>query len=126
MNQAFSAANGFIVSCPPSNPNLGLTPFPALNITGAFPELTAFPGEVATVQFTPSSSDVTATHIAFIFGLTPTFVPIQDGTVLVPANVSGQVYAIATSNGYDASDSSTVAGPAIMLFERFSNGTLTN
>jgi hypothetical protein len=125
MNQVFTAANGFIVSCPPSNPNLGLTPFPALNITGAFPELTAFPGEKATVQFTPSSN-VSATHIAFIFGLTPTFVPIQDGTVLVPANVSGQVYAIATSSGSDASDSSTVAGPAVLLFERFSNGTLTN
>lgn len=125
MNQAFSAASGFIVSCPPSNPNLGLTPFPALSITGAFPELTAVPGETATVQFTPSSG-VTATHIAFIFGLTPTFVPIQDGTVLVPANVSGQVYAIATSSGFDASDASTVAGPAILLFERFSNGTLTN
>lgn len=125
MNQAFTLASGFIVSCPASNPNLGLTPFPALNITGAFPEITAFPGENATVQFTPSSN-VTATHIAFIFGLTPTFVPIQDGTVLVPANVSGQVYAIATSSGSDASDSSTVAGPAILLFERFSNGTLTN
>ena len=125
MKQAFTAANGFIVSCPPSNPNLGLSPFPALNITGAFPELTAFPGEKATVQFTPSSN-VPATHIAFLFGLTPTFVPIQDGTVLVPANVSGQVYAIATSSGSDASDNSTVAGPAILLFERFSNGTLTN
>ena len=119
MNQAFSAANGFIVSCPPSNHNLGLTPFPALNITGAFPELTAFPGEVATVQFTPSSSDVTATHITFIFGLAPTFVSIQDRTVLVPANVSGQVYAIATSSDSDASDMSTVAGPAILLLKGF-------
>ena len=125
MNQAFTAANGFIVSCPPSNPNLGLTPFPALNITGAFPELTAFPGETATVQIA-SSSNAAATHIAFLFGLTPIFVPIQDGTVLVPANVSGQVYAIATSSGSDSSDSSTVAGPAILLFEKFSNGTLTN
>jgi len=123
MNQAFSLANGFIVSCPTSNPTLGLAPFPALNITGAFPALTATPGENATVQFT---SSVTATHIAFVFGLTPTFVPIQDGTVLVPANVSGQVYAIATSSGTDASDSSTVAGPAILLFEKFSNGSLTN
>ena len=123
MNQAFTAANGFIVSCPPSNPNLALTPFPALNITGAFPELTAFPGENATVQF---ASNLTATHIAFIFGLTPIFVPIQDGTVFVPANVSGQVYAIATSSGSDASDMSTVTGPAILLFEWFSNGTLTN
>jgi hypothetical protein len=125
MRQAFTAANGFIVSCPPSNPNLGLTPFPALNITGAFPELTAVPGEKATVQYTPSS-DVNATHIAFIFGLTPIYVPIQDGTVIVPANVSGQVYAIATSSGSDSSDNKTVAGPAILLFERFPNGTLTN
>ena len=123
MQQAFTLASGFIVSCPPSNPNLGLTSFPPLNITGAFPGSPAFPGDTATVQYT---SSVKATHIAFIFGLTPIFVPIQDGTVVIPANVSGQVYAIATSNGCDASDSSTVAGPAIMLFERFSNCTLTN
>jgi len=124
MQQAFTLASGFIVSCPSSNPNLGLTPFPPLNITGAFPGPPAFPGDTVTVQY--PITGVPATHIAFIFGLTPIFVPIMDGSVVIPANVSGQVYAIATSNGYDASDSSTVAGPAIMLFEKFSNGTLTN
>ena len=67
-----------------------------------------------------------ATHIAFLFGLSPIFVEIEDGNVAVPANLSGQVYAIATSSGTELSDDTTVAGPAVMLFEKFSNGSLTN
>ena len=122
MNQVFTLVLQFITSCPPSNPDLGLTPYPALNIT--FPDITPFPGETATVQIA-SSSYATATHIAFISGLTPTYVPILNGTVLVPANVSGQVYAVAISSGSYLPDN-TVAGPAILLFEKFSNGTLTN
>jgi len=124
LRQAFSAASTFITSCPSDNPDLGLIAFPALNITGSFPEQ-AFPGENATVQYAPSSS-VTATHIAFVFALTPIFVAIENGNVLVPENLSGQVYAIATSSATELSDSTTVAGPAPMLFERFSNGSLTN
>jgi hypothetical protein len=124
MRQAFTLASPFIVSCPSSNPNLNLTPFPSLNIDGAFPtNQTAFPGLTANVQIAPN---LTATHIAFFTGLKPIFVPIENGTVLLPQNVSGQVYAIATSSESDSSDDSTVAGPAIMLFERFTNESLTN
>jgi hypothetical protein len=126
MRQAFTAASGFIVSCPPTNPNLGLTPFPALNISGAFPGQSVFPGDKVTVQFAPSSK-VAAKYIAFVFDRSPIFVVIEeDGTVAVPANLSGQVYAIATSSGSVLSDETTIAGPAIMLFEKFSNDTFTN
>lgn len=122
MKQAFSLAFGFITSCPSSNPKLNLTPFPSLKIDGAFPKNQfAFPGQKVKVQ-APSK----ATHIAFLTGRTPIFVPIQDGNVTFPDNVSGQVYAVATSSGTDASDNSTLAGPAILLFETFSNLTLTN
>ena len=62
----------------------------------------------------------------FLSGLSLNFVVIKDGIVAVPRNLSGQVYAIATSSGTELSDNTTIAGPAVMLFERFSNGTLTN
>ena len=124
MRQAFSLASPFITTCPKSNPDLKLIPFPTLTIDGAFPQnLTAFPGLTANVQIGSTSK---ATHIAFLTGLDAIFVPIINQTVVLPQNVSGQVYAIATSNGTDFSDASTQNGPAIMLFERFLNDSLTN
>ena len=63
----------------------------------------------------------------FLFGISPIFVVIEeDGTVEVPRNLSGQVYAIATSSATELSDNTTVAGPTVMLFEKFLNGTMTN
>ena len=119
MKQAFSLASGFITSCPAKS---DLTPFPPLKIDGAFPKTQfVFPGQKVRVK-APSK----ATHIAFLTGRTPVFVAIEDGNVTFPDNMSGQVYAIATSNATDASDDSTVAGPAILLFPIFSNFTLTN
>jgi len=38
--------------------------------------------------------------------------------------VSGQVYAVATTSGSEATDDTIVAGPAILLFERDSTGKL--
>ena len=75
------------------------------------------------VQFT---SNLTATYIAFYFDLSTFFVPIKNGTVAVPVNMSGQVYAIATTSRTEVTDDNTVAGPAILLFETSSNGNLTN
>lgn len=47
----------------------------------------------------------------FYSGLSKTVVPIDGkGQVAVPANISGQVYAVATLN------KTIVAGPAILLF----------
>ena len=123
MRQAFSLASGFIISCPSSNPKLNLAPFSPLDIDGAFPKnRTAIPGQKVNIK--PSSSN--ATHVAFLTGPDPIFVAIQDGTVVLPVNVVGQVYAIATSKGSDWSDKSTVEGPVVFLFENFSNGTPTN
>ena len=122
MSQVYSYVSQFITWCPPSNFNLGLTSFPSLNITGAFPGSTnqsVSPGQSADVQC-PSN----ATHIAFLrFGLYPTiFVPIQNGTVDFPQNLTGEVFAVATK-GSDTSDNNIVAGPAVLLF---SNDTSTD
>ena len=121
MNQAFTIAAGFIVpgSCPSTNPNQNLTAFPALTLNNAVP------GQNASVQFAATSAN--ATFVVFLFGLEQNFVPIDSqGNVTVPANLTGQVYAIATTSGTNLTDATTVAGPAILLFQRDSNGTLIN
>lgn len=123
MKQAFTLASAFISSCPSSNPKLDLTAFPPLTIDGAFPTNQSAPlGQTVKVQ-----SPKNATHIAFLTGLSQIFVPIINGTVLLPQNVSGQVYAVATNtSGPSVTDSTIAAGPVIMLFERYPNFTLTN
>lgn len=45
------------------------------------------------------------------------------GNVAVPADLSGQVYAVASTSG---TDNTLVAGPAILLFERNSTGKGVN
>ena len=67
-----------------------------------------------------------ATYIAFYYELQTIFVAIDQGQVTVPAELSGQVYAVATTNGTEVTDDNTVAGPAILLFERNPDGNLIN
>jgi hypothetical protein len=92
-----------------------LTTFPSFNITGA-----PIPGQTVTVHL-PSTS-VKATFIAFQSALDILFVAIDEhSNVVIPANVSGTVFALATSkNTLDT----IVAGPALLLVERSANGTV--
>lgn len=89
--------------------------FPALTLTNPAPG-----GKSGVTQ----GAGDTATYIAFFTGLDKIFVPITNGEVEVPKNLTGQVYALATSSGTEATDSTTVAGPTILLFEYDSNGNL--
>lgn len=119
MNEVFTLAATFITSCPSTNPNLHLAAFPTLTLNNAVP------GQNATVKY--SSASAKATFVVFLFGLEKNFVPIDgEGQVAVPANLTGQVYAIATSSGTDLVDSTTVAGPTILLFQDDSTGKLIN
>ena len=119
MNEVYTLASGFITSCPSTNPTLPVKAFPALTLDNPVP------GQNATVHY--ASTSATPTFVVFYFGLSKTFVPIDGkGQVAVPADLSGQVYAVATSSGTEATDSTTIAGPAILLFERNSAGKLIN
>jgi len=90
----------------------------------AFPSLTLSKPAPGSKSSVTHKAETTPTHIVFFTGLDKIFVPITDGEVEVPKNLSGQVYALATSSGTEATDSTTVAGPAILLFERDSNDNL--
>ena len=118
-DEAYTLATGFITSCPASNPKLPFKAFSTLTLNNAVP------GQKVTVQY--ASTSATPTFVAFFYGLSRTFVPIDTkGQVSVPTDLSGQVYAVATVSGTEATDGTTVAGPAILLFERDSAGKLIN
>ncbi|KDR67493.1 hypothetical protein GALMADRAFT_79814 [Galerina marginata CBS 339.88] len=116
LNQVFTLAAGFITSCPSTNPALPVKAFPALTVTGAVP------GKSAAVSAPKATS--TPTHIVFFSGLDKLFAPIQNGKVTVPAGLTGQIYAVATTSATQATDDVIVAGPAILLFETDSNNNL--
>jgi len=119
LNEVFTLAAGYITSCPSTNPNLPVKAYPTLTLKDAVP------GQNAIVQHGSTSAD--PTFIVFYFGLSQTFVPIDgQGKVAVPANLSEQVYAVATSSGTEATDKTIIAGPAILLFERDAAGKLIN
>ncbi len=110
-NQVFTLAASFITSCPASNPTLPFTTYPALAFAG-----TPAPGKVSTLEFNATSSS-SPLYVAFISGLTPTIVALNGSkSVTIPEGLQGTVYAVVTNNATDASDASTVAGPAILQF----------
>ncbi len=62
----------------------------------------------------PSGTDH---YVAFYGGLDPVFVKVdKDKQCVVPANLSGLVYAVLTTTQDVVTDQNTVAGPALMFF----------
>ncbi|PPQ70012.1 hypothetical protein CVT25_006093 [Psilocybe cyanescens] len=119
-NQVYSIAATVITACPSTNPALPVRAFPTLTLTDPTPGKNA---QVNVQQHTSTASS-DPTYIVFLTGFDKIFVPVQNGKVVVPVGLSGQVYAVATNSGTDASDNSILAGPAILQFERHSNGDL--
>ncbi|KAF9483116.1 hypothetical protein BDN70DRAFT_963100 [Pholiota conissans] len=117
LNEVFTLAAPFITECPTTNPVLPVHPFPKLVLHSPSP------GQPTHIVWADNDARG-ATHIAFYTGLNVIPVPIQDGSVVVPADVDGTVYAVAITSDSDANDSTIVAGPAILLFERNSNNVL--
>ncbi|PPQ82457.1 hypothetical protein CVT25_007254 [Psilocybe cyanescens] len=116
LNQVFTLAANFIVSCPSTNPVLPVHAFPALTIQSSAP------GQSVSVSAPKATSQ--PTYVAFFTGLDKIFVKIVDGKVTIPQDLSGQVYAVATNNATVATDDTIVAGPAILMFPRDSNNNL--
>ncbi|KAF9528810.1 ferritin-like domain-containing protein [Crepidotus variabilis] len=114
-NEVYTLAAPFITSCPDSNPKLPVTAFPDLTVANAAP------GQAAAVT---SKADKAASHIAFFSGLDQIFVPINNGQVMIPQGLKGQIYAVATTSATAATDDVIVAGPAILLYEYDYQGNL--
>ena len=115
MNEVFTLAAAFITTCPSTNPALPVKAYPALKIGNPVP------GQSSQIT---SQSSAAPTFIAFFSGLDTIFVPVKNGEVDVPKSLSGQIYAVGTTNGTAATPDTIVSGPAILLFEINSSSVL--
>jgi len=125
MNQAYTLASPYIVSCPATNPSLPLKAFPALNVSS-----NAHPGAEATFQF--NATDDSPAYVAIFNGLNTTFTPLTisssadnstTGTAIIPDFLQGLVYAIITSDNTSVADSATVAGPVLLDLKYSANAS---
>lgn len=102
----------YIKSCPSDNPSLL-----GLILNGVLPTLTlleAVPGKNATVHF-DSNSGVSPKYVVFYNGLSEIFVPIDSkGQVAVPADITGRVYAVATTSGTEVTNETISARPIVL------------
>jgi len=115
LDEVYSLAAGFIVSCPSSNPALPVKAFPTLTLatTG-----TIMAGQEITLMTATPQTGMVGMNAAFITVTGPVFqsaTPCDGGyTVMVPAGVTGQSYAVLTSSNTTVTDDNTLAGPAII------------
>jgi len=117
LNQVYTIASSFIKSCPASNKLPPVHAFPALSVPA-----NALPGKHVVLSFTASGDK--QLYAAFLTGTGTVFAKIDMSSkkVKIPEGLEGSVYVIVTDNGGEASDSTTVAGPALVMFGFDSEG----
>lgn len=125
LNEVYTLAAPFIVSCPSSNPTLPVKAFPKLvsapsngNITAGSEITLLTPGSVVT-----AADGKSQIYGAFITVTGPVFAPATavDGgfTLTVPtapngtASISGQTYVVLTGCNTTVTDDTVAAGPAV-------------
>jgi len=123
LNEVYTLASAFIVSCPASNPALPVKAFPALTMS---PNTSVPVTAGRTVHFTTSSNTLNAqlvakvAYAAFITVTGPVFVPlkVENGAyafcVTIPTGLAGQNYLVLTNNPYQVTDDTVIAGPSIV------------
>jgi hypothetical protein len=115
INEVYTLASPFIVSCPSSNPVLPVMAFPALTATSTGTLQTGSQVTLATGSNYKAPSTV---YAVFITVTGPVFTPVTPSnsgySVTVPAGVSGQSYVVLTSSNSTVTDDNIVAGPAIL------------
>lgn len=118
-NEVYTLVAPFIKSCPSTNAPLPVKAFPALSLatTGTVTTGSTITLSTGNIVFTAGSSPL---YVAFLTVTGPIFVqatPTASGTaftVVVPAGVKGQSYAVLTGCNTSATDDTIVAGPAII------------
>jgi len=121
INEVYTLAAAFIVSCPASNPALPVKAFPtlALGTTGTIKSGSEI--EILTPGYTlaPKDGANVPIYAAFFTVTGPIFAdatPIDGGfKVVVPAGINGQNYAVLTAcKDKNTPDQSVAAGPVIV------------
>lgn len=118
LNEVYTVASPFIVSCPPSNQQLPVKAFPSLTMDSTASAMTG-----SMVQLMTGSSfkiaNTTDIFAAFITVTGPVWTPVTfngDGkfTVTISKGIAGQSYVVLTKGNSQATDDNIVAGPAII------------
>ncbi|MCJ1359641.1 MAG: hypothetical protein MMC33_009643 [Icmadophila ericetorum] len=115
LNEVFTLAASFIVSCPSTNAALPVKAFPALTATQGEPTSIGI-----TFTFTTATPPSGTFFVTFFSGLSTTSVPATYAngviTTTIPDTASGQTYAVLTSTNVTGtlSDADVLAGPAIL------------
>ncbi|KAJ3805204.1 ferritin-like domain-containing protein [Lentinula aff. lateritia] len=117
LDAAYTLASQYISGCPSSNPTLPVTALSPLTIANASL------GQASTVS-AANNVTVEGQYVAFLSGLTPTFVQVVGGQVVVPATIMGTSYAVLTSSNTSVDDSTVTAGVALIQSPYNSNGVL--
>ncbi|KAH0538199.1 hypothetical protein FGG08_005168 [Glutinoglossum americanum] len=121
LDEVFTLAAGFIVSCPADNPKLPVKAFPTLVLDPATPS-PVVGGQYVTLltpgyQLKPANGG-TPIFGAWITVTGPIFVeaePVNGGfSVEVPSEVNGQSYVVLTGCNETVTDDTVAAGPAIV------------
>ena len=119
LNEVYTLAAPFIVSCPASNPALPVKAFPSLSVTSTGTIKTGSTITLATEGYTLVTADgKQPIYAAFITVTGPIFVkatPVYGGfSLVVPAGVNGQSYVVLNACNDAVNDSTVAAGPAIV------------
>lgn len=121
LDEVYTLAAAFIVSCPETNVKLPVKAFPMLTLDPTTP-MPVKAGSVVTL-LTPGyvlqpASGVTTIYAAFISVTGPTFAvatPVAGGfSVTIPKGFNGQSYTVLTSCSDAVTDDTTAAGPALI------------
>lgn len=119
LDEVYSLASQFIVSCPPENPKLPVKAFPVLTLDPKTPTPIKT-GDTVTV-LTPNytvEAEGGKIYAAFIAVTGPTFVEataVSGGySFKIPEGFAGQTYVVLTGCDSEVTDDTVVAGPAII------------
>ncbi|KAK4099826.1 hypothetical protein N658DRAFT_474591 [Parathielavia hyrcaniae] len=119
LNEVYSLASAFIVSCPETNPPLPVKAFPALALdSGNMTVTTGSTVTLLTPNYVLQGAEGAPVYAAFIAVTGPIFVearPVDGGfSVEVPEGFAGQTYVVLTGCNEGVSDETVAAGPAII------------
>ncbi|KAG8920708.1 hypothetical protein FRC03_010820 [Tulasnella sp. 419] len=112
LNQVYSLAAPFFVTCPETNFDLPVRSFPPLSIkTKQYS-----PGSRIALQFDDSAYQGQELYLALFNGLSTEYVKIEGKKARLPPSLEGTVYAVVTKSPDSVNDDNTIAGVAILYF----------
>ena len=121
LNEVFTLAAGFIVSCPKENPALPLKPFPTLALAPSAPSPIVAGSKITlltpgyALKPADGSSPIFGAFITVTGPLIVAATPVDGGfEVEVPKGVNGQSYVVLTGCNGTVTDDTVAAGPAIV------------